>query len=156
MSAEVRAEIDIDAPPAAVWAVLVDLPRYPEWNPFTPKVEGRPEVGTDVVLHVAMKPGKPLLRQVERVTAAEPERELSWGTEMMAGYLLRAERKQYVEARPGGGARYVTYDTFEGPLVPLVMALYRAHIQRGFDETARALKRRAEERARVDRAAKAP
>jgi len=25
--------VDIDAPAAAIWRVLVDFPTYPEWNP---------------------------------------------------------------------------------------------------------------------------
>jgi uncharacterized protein YndB with AHSA1/START domain len=41
----IRAEIEIDAPIEQVWAVLSDLPRYGEWNPFTPRVDGHLAVG---------------------------------------------------------------------------------------------------------------
>jgi Polyketide cyclase / dehydrase and lipid transport len=37
---ELRREIDIDAPPAAVWAVLTDTRSYSEWNPFMPHLAG--------------------------------------------------------------------------------------------------------------------
>ena len=31
--------VEIDAPPAEVWAVLMDFERYSEWNGFHRKVE---------------------------------------------------------------------------------------------------------------------
>ena len=36
----VSATTQIDAPPMAVWAVLTDLSRYPEWNPLFREASG--------------------------------------------------------------------------------------------------------------------
>lgn len=148
MAVRIEASCDIDAPIDRVWSILADLARYGEWNPFTPRVDATLRVGEPVVLHVAMRPGKKLLVQREMCTANDPAaRELAWGTTLGARFLLRANRVQRLTELPTGGTRYWTADTFAGALVPIVMALYRADIQRGFDETARALKARAE---RVD------
>ena len=51
---ELRTEIEISAPPAAVWEVLTDFARYPEWNPFLVEVQGSPKVGGE--LRVAVSP----------------------------------------------------------------------------------------------------
>lgn len=74
----VRTEIQIDAPVAAVWAVLTDFAAYPEWNPFIVRLDGRPEVGRAVRV-AAKAPGidRPLtFRSI--LDTLEPERELSW------------------------------------------------------------------------------
>ena len=36
----ISATIDIVAPPDAVWEVLTDYARYPEWNPFIVEMSG--------------------------------------------------------------------------------------------------------------------
>jgi Polyketide cyclase / dehydrase and lipid transport len=65
------ASIEITAPAAFVWAVLVNTGRYPEWNSFCPKVTMRsqPEgtestdpnlhIGTSFIFHVVMDSNKP-------------------------------------------------------------------------------------------------
>jgi len=40
MAPSVSTEIDIAAPPSAVWKVLTDYDRYPDWNPFLIKLCG--------------------------------------------------------------------------------------------------------------------
>lgn len=43
MTQSASAEIEIAAPPSAVWAVLTDYDRYPEWNPFVVNLSGDKE-----------------------------------------------------------------------------------------------------------------
>ncbi|MDQ3036100.1 MAG: SRPBCC domain-containing protein [Myxococcota bacterium] len=144
----IESAIDIDAPPDRVWAILVDLASYAEWNPFTPRIDASLRPGQPVVLHVAMKPGKELLVQTETCTVNDPVlRELGWGMTMGPAFVLRAQRIQRLTSLPSGGTRYWTGDSFAGLLTPLVMSLYRSDIQRGFDAVARGLKERAESHA---------
>lgn len=141
---DIAAEVEIDAPREKVWSILVDLARYPEWNPFTPRIEATLKVGDPVILHVQMKPGQKTMRQPEVMTSYVEGQELGWGTTMVHGAVLHANRTQKLIDLGGGRTRYETVDRFEGAIVPLVMALYGRHVQRGFDETAAALKKRAE------------
>ena len=45
---ELRAEIEIDADPDSVWAVLMDFEAYPEWNPFITSIEGSQARGSQL------------------------------------------------------------------------------------------------------------
>jgi hypothetical protein len=146
----IAASADIDAPKERVWQIVRDTTRYSEWSPFLVAVEGEIVVGRPVVLVVRMTPGKAPIRQTERVSSLldggpEAPSELGWGMEMGAPFFLAANRVQRVIPLGSGRCRYETSDTFRGLLVPVVMGLYGKNIQAGFDETARALKARAEQ-----------
>jgi hypothetical protein len=139
----VRAEIEIDAPIERVFEILRDLARYPEWNPFTPRVESTLEIGAPIHLHVRLR-GEKTSHRVEWVTANEAPRKLCWDMKMGARFLLRAERCQVLTPAGDGRTHYVTEDRFTGLLTPLVMLLFGPAMQRGFTDCAVALKKRAE------------
>ena len=74
MTFEVRSvTVDIEAPQAFVWDVLLDYPRYPEWNPYTVRVESTCAVGDPVDLYLPdpNRPGE-LMHQREWVCAVDP------------------------------------------------------------------------------------
>jgi hypothetical protein len=133
------AEVEIDAPPEAVWGVLTDLPSYPAWNPFTLQVRSSLEVGAPVDLRVRMARFFGLtVGQRQTIRAVEPPRRLSWGMRMMGG-LIRAERHQTLEPLEGGRTRYRSEDTIEGPLGALVFWLFGPSIDAGFEAMTTAL-----------------
>ncbi len=137
------AESVIDAPPEAVWAVLVDVARYAEWNPFTPVATTTLAVGDPIDMRVKMDGLRITVSQRETIRAVEPGQRLVWGMEMMLG-MVRAERTQTLTPLEDGRTRYRTEDVIEGPLEPLVGLLMGGSIQRGFEGVARELKRRVE------------
>jgi hypothetical protein len=74
---ELRAEIEIGAPPERVWQVLTDFGAYPEWNPFIRSIEGEPRVGSRLKVRI-QPPGARAMTFRPTVRAAKPARELRW------------------------------------------------------------------------------
>lgn len=142
--AEVRAEIEIAAPAERIFDVLTDLESYGEWNPFTPRVESTLRLGDPVHLHVHLRSEKKLSHRVEYVTAHERPRRLCWGADIGARFLLRAERCQTLTPLDAHRTRYLCTDRITGWLTPVALRFFGSVMQRGFEDCARALKKRAE------------
>ena len=68
--------VDIDASRDAVWDVLTDFASYSEWNPSM-RIEGTPEVGTKLVVHLLADGGHGM-SFTPKVLAATPGEELRW------------------------------------------------------------------------------
>jgi len=137
--------VTIEAPASVVWQVLIDLPSYSEWNPFTVKVESDLRLGEKVDLYLPKpKQADELMMQREYLKLIEPEQQLSWGMAMGHRWLLEARRDQYIEVIDSRSCRYHTTDSFTGLLTGLVMKSQGQWIKDGFDAIATALKKRAE------------
>ena len=142
MKRVVSAESEIAAPIERVWSTLVDVARYPEWNPFTFRVETTFALGSPVAMHVRLWSFTRL--QVEYVSAFEPPHRVCWGAPFVSARLLRAERCQTLEALSPSRTRYRSVDVFEGPLAAFAYAVFGGPVERGFREVAEALKMRCE------------
>ena len=141
---ELRTEIEIAAPPAAVWTVLTDFARYPEWNPFLVSMQGSLTVGSE--LRIAVSP--PESREYHLlpvVVACEPERELRWRGKWGASFLFRGEHFFRLQPVDENRTRVVHGEDFSGVLVRF-LGRKLTLIARGFVFMNQALKRRVESR----------
>jgi hypothetical protein len=151
------AQIEIDAPLEAVWAVMTDTERYGEWNPFVERAEtAQPAaVGNPIVLHVVWANGR-RTRSPERITALDgPVTDPATGTTtalMSYAYeglpsrlgLVRGVRHQRLTQHPGGPTTYATVEEFSGPLVRFAGP---GRVADGFRRHAEGLKKQAEQEA---------
>ena len=134
--------VEIEAPIQRVWDILVDVERYGEWNPFTPRVKTDFEIGSPVDLYVTLGPVK--LKQLERIEAVSRPHLLAWSKKTGVRVLLSALREQRLERLDEKRCSYLTTDAFTGLLAPLVMLLFGRLVRRGLNDVAWALKRHAE------------
>jgi hypothetical protein len=123
--------------------VLVDFPRYSEWNPFLVSVSGKLDLGAPLTLIESEPESNRERSQIVRVKRCEPERELRWlGHSVMKG-LLDGEHFLLLEPTARGHTRLIHGENTTGIL--LKFALARVTLKtRGLVYMNQALKRRVE------------
>ena len=139
--------VDINAPASVVWEILIDMPKYGEWNPFCVECESTLEMGAPVNMklksYVNAEPE--YFDNCEFVCAYEPEKLLSWQLPHHDEWPYPARRDQIIEATGPDSCRYHSTDQFLGPNGIHVMRFAGPWVKQAFDDTAHALKARAEE-----------
>jgi hypothetical protein len=128
--------IDIDAPPAAVWAVMSDIERWSQWTASISSVERTSSgpLGVGSTAHVR----QPKLAPADFVvTQWEPDRGFDWVT---TNALVTAVGGHWIEATPGG-SRVTLSVEFSGLLGGLVAWLYGGLTRRYIAMEADGLKR---------------
>jgi hypothetical protein len=137
--------VEIEAPAAVVWGVLTDLPRYNEWNPFCVRAESTLAMGDP--MHMTLVnyavPGT-LVPNIEFICGFEVERLLSWEMVHSEAWPYPARRDQVIEALGETRCRYWSTDAFLGANGIHVFRFAGPWVKRAFDDSAVALKARAE------------
>lgn len=139
---ELRTEVEILAPPSAVWAVVSDFASYRDWNPFIPHISGKPEVGSRLEVVISPPDGREMKFR-PTVLVAEPGRELRWRGHFLVRGLFDGEHFfRMIETAPGK-TRFVHGEDFTGILVRAMSSLL-TNTARGFVFMNQALKKRVE------------
>lgn len=136
------AEYRVAAPPAQVWAILIDLPRYREWNPFLSQAAGELRAGGRVLMQMRPPGGNPL-RFTARVEAVDEPRRLRWVGRLGLDVLFRAVYEFRLEAAGQRATRLQVSVHFSGSLVGLVPGFLYRHQHRGLERMAEAMQERA-------------
>lgn len=137
--------VDINAPASLVWDILLDMPKYGDWNPFCVECTSTLEMGAPVVMKLKnyLKDGE-FFENTEYVCAFEPEKLLSWELPHYDAWPYPARRDQILEATGPESCKYHSTDAFLGPNGIHVMRFAGPWVKTAFDDTADALKAHAE------------
>ncbi len=131
-------DIQISAPPERVWAVLADIPNYPNWNPYHVRVEGDFKEGAKLSVTIHKPNGDKLTIEPHMIRIA-PRRELAWGGGIKG--LFHGEHVFLLERIGQGQTKLIHKEDFEGIFVPFASL---ETIEEGYRLMNEALKRRAE------------
>lgn len=137
--ATAQGEIQIDAPPETVWAVMADLSDWPTWNSDVRSMtfDGRLEPGS----RFRWKSGAASLAST--LQAVEAPHEIGWTGQTMGIHAVHVFHFESMD----GGTLARSAESFRG-LIPSVLTKYsRGIIQRGIDGILASLKIEVERRA---------
>ena len=136
--------IDIAAPAARVWAVLMDFRSYPGWNPFVRRVVGSPTTGARLQVTIEPAGGRPMSFAPE-VLVCEPEREFRWRGRVLVRGVFDGEHSFRLAPLTPDSCGFVHEECFSGILALLIMrGDMEARTRAGFVAMNRALKARVE------------
>lgn len=142
MAHHLHTEIEINATPETVWAVLTDLPAYPDWNPFITSAEGELVAGARLVNRLEPPGGKPMTFK-PTVTEVDEQRVVEWlGRLGVPGVFDGRHRFELVPT--GDHTRVIHTEHFRGVLVPFLKKSLDTNAAAGFEAMNAALKDRAE------------
>lgn len=134
--------VEIDAPPARVWSVLVDLPAYREWNPFIVEASGNVAVGEPLSLRMAL-PGRSPMAIKPRLLVVDPEHELRWKGRLVLPFLFDGEHAFVLTPLENGRTRVDHSERFVGVLLPIARRLVYDGTVQSFHALNAALAKRA-------------
>lgn len=141
---EIKTQIDINASPDRVWAVLTDFAQYAFWNPFIRDIHGQIRANERLQVTLESSDGKQTtFRPV--VTGLDPTRLLlSWRGTLIARWLFTGEHTFRLELLAPGRTRFHQSEAFAGLLVPLLRKSLDTTTKRDFELMNEALMEEAE------------
>jgi len=131
----------IEASAERVWALLIDVARWPEWNTTVEKVVGQVAQGARVTVHTKLSPNRAFPVQVAELDAP---RRMVWRGGMPLG-LFVGTRTFTIASQSHGRVAFEMREEFTGLLAPLITKSI-PDLKPAFDEFARCLKVAAERR----------
>jgi uncharacterized membrane protein len=131
--------IDIDAPPERVWAVLIDVERWPQWTESITSIEklSRKAIGKGSEVRIKQPRLRPLVWQV---TDFEPNKAFDWEA-LSPG--MKAVAEHHIEPL-GEGSRVTLFVEQTGVFATVFGGLVKELTARYLEMEAQGLKRRVE------------
>lgn len=143
MPRSIDTAIEIAASPQRVWQVLGDFGRYPEWNRFLLRVEGRLAVSARIRFRFELPRGV-RMNATATVLKVEPARELRWAGHLLWSWLFRAEHYFVIEAITPERVRFLHGEIFSGLLLPIAWLILRGQGPPVYEQMNADLKQRCE------------
>ncbi len=142
--------VTIAAPPSAVWAVLSDVARYCEWNPYVVEAVGSGEAGSSLTITTAPTGADRRFTFDVDVVSASPPSRLEWEGGGNDRDAFRTRHVWTLTAHADGTDVH-HFEVFEGPDGHRMYDLVRRGLRHDFDRFNAALRQTVEARLAAER-----
>jgi hypothetical protein len=137
-----QTEITINASADKVWSILTDFPKFPQWNPFILKIEGKPEVGA--TLRVELNNGKGISVFKPKVLTLDKDKKFEWLGSLPIPGLFNGQHYFKIEPLAANQVKFIHGENFSGLLAGIILKQIGEQTKKGFTSMNEALKKRAE------------
>ena len=141
--AELKTTFPVAADAATVWRVLVDFPRWSEWNTAVPSISGEAAVGSTLKLKLAM-PGRPSANVTATLTDLDTKKHFRWHGNVAGDRFFAGTREVLLDERPDGSTWVTHVETVTGLFYPVFRLLMGGAIQKHHENFNSSLRDRAE------------
>jgi hypothetical protein len=141
---EIHTQIDIKATAERAWHLLLDFNNYSQWNPFIRQINGAPNVGTKLEIHLQTAGGKKRIYR-PTITKVEPYHELRWYGKSFIPGIFNGERIFTIETRETNHILFLHREIFTGLGVTLAGDRLDKDMNQSFEKMNRAFKTKLEE-----------
>jgi len=121
-------EIIIHAPISKVWNILLDVDRYPDWNPSVAKVWGTLKEGRLIFAHILpLKNVFPL-----QIISLKEEEELIWKGTVLSSSIMKGEHYYQLKDLGNGKTELQHGERFTGLISPFIPAFLISKMQANY------------------------
>ncbi len=135
---KINTQIQIDAKPQNIWAILMDFENYPQWNPFIRSVSGQAKKGSILKVDLNGMIFHP------RVISLEKDKNFKWLGHLWIKGLFDGEHCFELIENQNGSTTLIHSENFKGILVPLLKKKLLRETKPGFETMNLSLKNRVE------------
>ena len=140
---EIRAEIQIASTIDKVWAILMDLPNWPNWNPIVNRIEGNLQVGSELSITMCDSKGKNGKSYKAIITSLDEKNKFSFIATMMGKFMFSADR--IIElGNSEGGTLLIQREIYTGIMVLMFWGKLSTQAKAMLNSMNEALKKKAE------------
>lgn len=111
------ASIDIDAHPKIIWAVLTDVARWPEFDPYCERIEGTAALGETLTIYTPLAPGRAI---PVKVSTLEQPNVFAWTGGLPLG-MFKTVRTHRI-TKIGASSRLEVNEVLSGPMLKVVLS----------------------------------
>lgn len=140
---ELLTEIEIESSADVIWAILMDFPNYPSWNPFIREISGNPHLNERLKVHLKPRGGLGMTLK-PTVMKLDTNKAFAWKGRLGLNGIFDGHHEFILENIRSGIVRFIHREQFSGLLVPMIWPMLEKNTRLGFQEMNAALKRLAE------------
>lgn len=126
MKYQINTQIEINATPEKIWAVLMDFENYPHWNPFIKSIKGEALAGSQLSAQIDQMRFKPF------VTKVVVNQHFSWMGSLWITGLFDGHHQFDLIPQANGSTLLIHSESFSGLLVRLFKKMLDTQTLAGF------------------------